>query len=72
MPPPELPKPAVRALAVPTMFLSKKPVDQTWQGTKLPPRIPTKKRMVIRPPEVVTVPERAVGMAPSKRQPAKV
>jgi len=29
---------------VPTTFLSKKPVDQTWQGTKLPPRMPTKKR----------------------------
>ena len=28
-PPPELPKPAVNALPVPTMFLSKKPVDQT-------------------------------------------
>lgn len=44
MPPPELPNPATKALDVPTMFLSKKPVDHTWQGTKLPPSIPTKNR----------------------------
>ena len=29
MPPPALPKPPVSELAVPTMFLSKKPVDHT-------------------------------------------
>lgn len=29
MPPPALPKPATNAFDVPTMFLSKKPVDHT-------------------------------------------
>ena len=72
MPPPELPKPPVNAFAVPTTFLSKKPVDQTWQGTKLPPRMPTKKRIVRRPLTLLTVPARAVGIAPRRRQPAKV
>lgn len=72
MPPPALPKPPVNALAVPTTFLSKKPVDQTWQGTKLPPRMPTKKRTARRPSTLVTAPARAVGIAPARRQPAKV
>src|ERR1700710_2857501 len=34
IPPPELPHPPAKALEVPTTFLSKNPVDQTWQGTK--------------------------------------
>lgn len=71
-PPPALPKPAVRELLVPTTFLSKKPVDHTWQGTKLPPRIPTKKRTARRPLAFVTAPASTLGMEPSRRQPAKV
>ena len=54
------------------MFLSKKPVVQTWQGMKLPPRMPTKNRMVTRPWAVVTVPARAVGIAPTRRMPTNV
>ena len=71
-PPPALPKPAVKELLVPTTFLSKKPVDHTWQGTKLPPRIPTKKRTARRPLAFVTAPASTLGMEPSRRQPAKV
>ena len=71
-PPPALPKPAVKALPVPTMFLSKNPVDQTWQGTKLPPRIPTKKRRAKRPLALVTVPASTVGIEPASRQATKV
>ena len=71
-PPPALPKPAVKELPVPTTFLSKNPVDQTWQGTKLPPRIPTKKRRAMRPLALVTAPASTVGMEPASRQPAKV
>ena len=44
IPPPRLPRPPVKALAVPMTFLSKKPVVQTWHGTKLPPRMPIKNR----------------------------
>ncbi len=54
------------------MFLSKNPVDQTWHGTKLPPRIPTKKRRAISSLALWTVPARAVGIAPTRRHPAKV
>ena len=72
IPPPAFPIPPVKALAVPTIFLSKKPVDQTWQGTKLPPRIPMKKRRASKPLTVVTAPARDVGMAPARRQAAKV
>lgn len=72
IPPPELPKPATKAFEVPTMFLSKKPVDHTWHGTKLPPRMPTKKRTAMSWPVEYAVPARKVGMAPIKRQPAKV
>ena len=71
-PPPALPKPAVNELPVPTTFLSKNPVDQTWQGTKLPPRMPTKKRRAMRPLALVTAPASTVGMEPASRQPAKV
>src|SRR5271170_8049799 len=72
MPPPELPKPAVKALAAPTTFLSKKPVDQTWQGTKEPPRMPIKKRRAMSSGALYAVPDRNVGIAPTKRQPANV
>ena len=71
-PPPELPKPAVKELLVPTILLSKNPVDHTWQGTKEPPRIPTKKRRAKRPLALVTAPASTVGMEPASRQPAKV
>ena len=71
-PPPALPKPAVKELPVPTIFLSKKPVDHTWQGTKLPPRIPTKKRRAIRPLALVTAPASTVGMEPASKQATKV
>lgn len=72
MPPPAFPIPAVKAFDDPTIFLSKKAVDQTWQGTKVPPRMPMKKRRASKPLTVVTAPARAVGMAPAKRQAAKV
>jgi hypothetical protein len=71
IPPPELPQPAVKALAVPTTFLSKYPVVQTWHGTKLAPRMPTKKRSAIRPLELVTRPAIAVGIEPASRRPTK-
>ena len=54
------------------MFLSKKPVVQTWQGMKLLPRIPTKNLTVTRPGVVEIVPTRAVGIAPASRMPANV
>jgi hypothetical protein len=47
-------------------------VDQTWQGTKVAPRIPTKKRMINRPLASVTVPASAVGMEPARRTPGGV
>ena len=72
MPPPELPKPAVKALALPTTFLSKNPVDHTWQGTKDPPRIPTKNRIANKPDTLVTAPARAVGIDPASKQAANV
>lgn len=72
MPPPALPRPPVKALAEPTTFLSKNPVLHTWQGTKLPPRMPMKKRSARRPLALVTAPANAVGMAPKRRQPANV
>ena len=72
IPPPELPQPPVREFAVPTTFLSKNPVDHTWQGTKDPPRIPTKNLKTISPVAVFTVPARAVGIAPMRRHPANV
>lgn len=71
IPPPELPQPAVKALAVPTTLLSKYPVVQTWQGTKLAPRMPTKKRKAIRPFDVVTRPAIAVGTEPASKRPTK-
>ena len=70
-PPPALPKPPVKELAVPTTFLSKNPVDQTWQGTKLPPSMPTKKRRARRPLALVTAPAKTVGIEPASKQPAK-
>lgn len=72
IPPPLLPQPPMRALEVPTMFLSKNAVLQTWHGTKVPPRMPTKNRMVMRPPTLCAVPESAVGRDPSNRVPMKV
>ena len=72
MPPPALPKPAVREFAVPTTFLSKKPVDQTWQGTKLPPSIPTKNRSASRPFALYTAPAKTVGIEPMRRHAANV
>src|SRR5215469_2878768 len=72
IPPPALPKPAVRALAVPTTRLSKKTVDHTWQGTKTPPRIPTKKRRASKLGALNAVPAKKVGTAPASRQPANV
>src|SRR5579871_769248 len=72
IPPPALPKPAVRALAVPTIRLSKKFVDQAWQGTKDPPRIPMKNRRASKPRALWTAPAKKVGRAPKSRQPAKV
>lgn len=45
-PPPRLPQPPTKELAVPTMLLSKKVVVQARQGTKVAPRIPMKKRMM--------------------------
>ena len=62
----------MRAFAVPTTFLSKNPVDHTWQGTKDPPRIPTKNLKTMRPAALVTVPAKAVGIAPKRRHPANV
>lgn len=47
-------------------------MDQTWQGTKVAPRIPTKKRMINRPLASVTVPASAVGMDPARRTPGGV
>lgn len=69
IPPPALPQPPARAFAVPTIFLSKNPVHQTWHGTKVPPRIPTKKRRAIRPLGVVTRPAMAVGIDPQSSSP---
>jgi hypothetical protein len=69
IPPPELPHPPAKAFAVPTTFLSKKPVDQTWQGTNAAPKIPMKKRRTMIPVGVVTRPAIAVGRAPARRQP---
>ena len=71
IPPPALPQPAVSALAVPTTSLSKKPVVQTWQGTKLAPRMPTKNLRAIRPLELVTKPAMAVGIEPASKMPMK-
>ena len=67
IPPPAFPQPAVNALAVPTTSLSKKPVVQTWQGTKLAPRMPTKNRRAIKPLELVTKPAMAVGIEPTSK-----
>lgn len=71
-PPPALPIPAINPFAVPTTFLSKKHVLQTWHGTKLAPRIPTKNRRTIRPFASVTRPAMAVGTAPARRIDTKV
>lgn len=71
IPPPALPQPPARELAVPTIFLSKNPVHHTWHGTKVPPRIPTKNRSAIRPLGVVTAPAMAVGIAPQRSNPTK-
>lgn len=71
IPPPALPQPPDKELAVPTIFLSKKPVHQTWHGTKVPPRIPTKNRNAIRPCGLVTRPAMAVGIEPHSRRPTK-
>lgn len=72
MPPPRFPSPPANALAVPTTFLSKKPVVHTWQGTKLPPRIPMKKRSAYKPEALYTVPARNVSIEPASKQPANV
>ena len=72
IPPPRFPSPPASAFAVPTTFLSKKPVVHTWHGTKLPPRTPMKKRSAYRPEALYTAPARKVGSAPARRQPAKV
>lgn len=71
MPPPAFPQPAVKAFAEPMTFLSKYPVVQTWQGTKLAPRMPIKNRSAIRPWIFVTRPAMAVGMAPASNIPTK-
>ena len=62
----------MRAFDVPTTFLSKKPVDQTWHGTKVPPKIPTKNLNAIRPDTLFTKPAIAVGMAPARSTPMYV
>ena len=72
IPPPEFPHPPVIEFAVPTTFLSKNPVDHTWQGTNEPPRMPTKNLRTMSPVALDTVPASAVGMAPASRHPAKV
>lgn len=54
------------------MFLSKKPVVHTWQGTKVPPRIPTKNRIAYRLAALWAVPASAVGMEPARSREAKV
>lgn len=69
IPPPALPQPPAKALAVPTTLLSKKAVHQTWQGTKDAPRMPTKNRSAMRPFGVVTRPAIAVGTAPASKMP---
>lgn len=71
IPPPELPHPPAKALAVPTTFLSKKPVHQTWHGTNEAPKIPTKNRSAIKPFGVLTKPAIAVGRDPPSRHPMK-
>lgn len=71
MPPPALPHPPARELAVPTIFLSKNPVHHTWQGTNVPPKMPTKNRSAIRPCALVTRPAMAVGRDPQRSSPTK-
>lgn len=71
IPPPALPQPPARELAVPTILLSKKPVHQTWHGTNVPPKIPMKNRRAIKPLGPVTRPAMAVGMAPHRSNPTK-
>jgi hypothetical protein len=67
-----VPQPPIRAFDVPTTFLSKKPVDQTWHGTKVPPKIPTKNLKAIRPDTLFTRPAIAVGIAPARSTPMYV
>lgn len=67
IPPPELPQPPINAFEDPTTFLSKNPVDQTWQGTNVPPRIPTKNRNAKSPCQLLTKPAIAVGMEPASK-----
>lgn len=71
IPPPALPQPAVNALAVPMIFLSKYAVVHAWHGTKLPPKIPMKNRNAIRPLTLVTNPAMAVGIEPASKSPMK-
>lgn len=71
IPPPALPQPAVKALAVPMMFLSKYTMVHAWHGTKLAPRIPMKNRNAIRPFTLVTNPAIAVGIEPASKSPMK-
>jgi hypothetical protein len=71
MPPPELPNPPVKAFAVPTMFLSKNPVLQTWHGTNVAPKMPIKNRRTIKPVASLMAKAKAVGIAPAMRVLAK-
>lgn len=69
IPPPAFPQPPAKELAVPTIFLSKNPVHQTWHGTNVPPKMPTKNRNATRPWGLVTRPAIAVGMEPQSKRP---
>mmetsp|Transcript_6679 Transcript_6679/g.18654 ORF Transcript_6679/g.18654 Transcript_6679/m.18654 type:complete len:201 (-) Transcript_6679:191-793(-) len=70
-PPPRLPQPPTRALAVPTTSLVNMREVQYWHMTKVPPTRPMKRRRTMRPEAELTRPVQAVGMAQQHRTPVK-
>mmetsp|Transcript_24214 Transcript_24214/g.31539 ORF Transcript_24214/g.31539 Transcript_24214/m.31539 type:complete len:226 (+) Transcript_24214:1003-1680(+) len=66
-PPPRLPHPPTRALAVPTTSFVNIRLDQNWHITKVPPAIPMKRRRMARPAAEFTRPVIAVGIEAQQR-----
>mmetsp|Transcript_13031 Transcript_13031/g.17463 ORF Transcript_13031/g.17463 Transcript_13031/m.17463 type:complete len:211 (+) Transcript_13031:1011-1643(+) len=70
-PPPRLPQPPTRALAVPTTSLVNIREVQYWHMTNVPPAKPMKRRRTARPAAELTRPVNAVGIDAKHRMTVK-
>jgi hypothetical protein len=66
-PPPRLPQPSARALAIPTTSFANILEDQNWHMTKVEPATPMKKRRIAKLRAELTKPVIAVGMEEKQR-----